>query len=121
MPILPLTAASSSLNSTSFASSLGVDAVGVGGMGGMHCQLLYSSGARSTAPAAAQRWTDEQSTKLRELVNESGPKDWTNIAKKVGEGWGVGERGNERASIKKKKVSCMGFSSICFFAPHTMC
>lgn len=53
------------------------------GMGGGQRQLLYSSGVGSTAPAAAQRWTEEQSAKLRELVGKSGPKDWTNIAKKV--------------------------------------
>lgn len=54
---------------------------GVGGVGGggVH-SALYSS--RSPA-ATAQRWTEEQSMRLRDLVAESGPKDWTNIAKKV--------------------------------------
>ena len=52
---------------------------GGGGGGGVH-SALYSS--RSPA-ATAQRWTEEQSMRLRDLIAESGPKDWTNIAKKV--------------------------------------
>lgn len=51
-----------------------------GAPGAGHHQPVYTS---RTPPAVAQRWTEEQSTRLKELVAESGPKDWTNIAKKV--------------------------------------
>lgn len=52
------------------------------GMGGEQ-QHADAPGSLKASAAQGQRWTDEQSTRLRELVEETGAKDWTNISKQV--------------------------------------
>lgn len=90
--MLPAKALSSGNEPRGVVTGSGSRSDAAAGVGGGQRQLLYSSGVRSTAPAAAQRWTEEQSAKLRELVGKSGPKDWTNIAKKVASSSGGGSR-----------------------------
>lgn len=70
-------------------------------------RALFSK--RRTPATMAQRWTEEQSLRLRRLVEErqlvakSGAKDWTNIAKKVDARGETGIRGREAEIIRLRE------------------